>query len=462
MGQRRNLLALATSILAIGAVPQSASAETACQRVAAPTGSNTASGTVGAPYRTVQRLVSSLSAGQVGCLRGGTYAGSVKVSRGGASGSPIRLTRYGSESARVVGRFWIASGADNVVVDHLILDGGTTSLPSPSIYANYAAFRDNEVTNGHRAICFSIGQIDYRWHATGTRIERNNIHDCGKLPAANHDHGIYVENSTDTLITGNFIHSNADRGINLYPDARRTTITNNVIANNGEGILFSGDFGLATTDTLVQGNVIAYSKIRYNVEAWFPDGNPTGSGNAVRRNCIFKGARGNVDGAVQTARILVEGNIIGDPRFVNAAAGDYRMSSGSTCAPLLASTAASARTAASVSQLTTVLARASDPTPARPRRPAHARSSNPSSITLLAARSGRRVLARVKLQGRRSGRAALQVRRNGAWRTVARRHVRAGRTARMSYRLARSHGRLALRAKVSGVGVSPTLVLRAR
>jgi len=472
MGQKRILLALGLGVLAIGAGPQAAiAAPPACDRAAAPNGSDSASGTLQAPYRSVQRLVASLSAGQVGCLRSGTYSGNVKVSRGGAAGAPLRLTSYGSERARVVGRFWIASGSDHVVVDHLVLDGRSSPLPSPSIYANDVAFRDNEVTNAHKAICFSVGQIDLGWHVKGTRIERNNIHDCGKLPAANHDHGIYVENSTDTLIAGNLIYNNADRGINLYPNAKRTTITGNVIANNGQGILFSGDFGLATTDTLVQGNVIAHSKLRYNVEAWFPDGNTQGSGNAVRRNCIFKGARGNVDGAVQEARIVMDRNVIADPRFVDAARGDFRVNAASPCAKLLVGVPGAVGAPGSVNQPKTgaTSAPAAGPTqpstaPVRRRARERARSapSARKSITLRVARSGRRVRARVKLRGTRSGRTSLQVRKRGTWRTVASRHVRAGRTARMSLKLARSPHRLALRAKVKGVGVSPTLVLRAR
>ena len=274
--RRRLLLPFTLSLLAMLVPAGAAEAETSCQRFASPTGSDSSAGTLAAPYRSVQKLVDSLGAGQTGCLRGGTYSGGVKVSRGGTADAPIRLTAYGSEAARVVGRFWIASGADNVTVDHLVLDGTGSPLPSPSIYASGATLADNEITNSHNAICVNVGQIDYGWHAIGTTIVRNRIHGCGKLPAANHDHGIYVENATDTRIAGNTISDNADRGINLYPNARRTSITGNVITGNGQGILFSGDFGLATTDTLVEGNVIANSTLRYKVEAWFTDGNYRG------------------------------------------------------------------------------------------------------------------------------------------------------------------------------------------
>lgn len=472
MGHRGILLAITLAALAVGSTSQPALAASTCDYAASPSGSDSASGTVQAPYRTVQRLVSSLSPGQVGCLRAGTYTGNVKVSRGGGAGAPIRLTSYGAEKPRVVGRFWIANGADHVVVDHLVLDGRSTTLPSPSIYASDVAFRDNEVTNAHTAICFNIGQIDYGWFVRGAVIERNHIHDCGKLPSANHDHGIYVENSSDTRIAGNLIHDNADRGINLYPNARRTTITGNVIANNGEGILFSGDFGQATTDTLVQGNVIAYSKLRYNVEAWFPAGNPTGTGNAVRRNCFYKGARGNVDAAVGGASIALDGNLVSNPGFVDRGRGDFRMSATSPCAALLAGVTDAAGPVSGLTLGTDAPAPTSgtSPPPATspgpPDRPPVRRrrsSSAPRAIALRATRRGRRVRAQVELQGKRAGRTALQVRRGGGWRNLAHRYVRAGKTARISVTLSRDlPRRVKLRARTPGVGVSPTVVLRVR
>ena len=88
------------------------------------------------------------------------------------------------------------------------------------------------------------------------------------------------------MIRGNWIYDNTDRGIQLYPDAQRTVITGNVIYGNGEGIIFSGDDGVASSGTRVTGNVIAGSRIRRNVESYYPDGAPLGSDNLVRSNCI--------------------------------------------------------------------------------------------------------------------------------------------------------------------------------
>ncbi len=118
-------------------------------------------------------------------------------------------------------------------------------------------------------------------------IERNRIHDCGRLPATNKDHGIYVVDARNTVIRDNWIYDNADRGIQLYPDAQRTRIVGNVIDGNGEGIIFGGTGGVTSNHNLVKGNVITNSKLRWNVSSG-PTG-PTARGNLVLQNCLWAG-----------------------------------------------------------------------------------------------------------------------------------------------------------------------------
>ena len=70
-----------------------ASAATTCDRVASPSGSDGGAGTLQSPYRSAQKLVDSLAAGQTGCLRAGTYTQLVlSFHHGGSSGAPVTLT----------------------------------------------------------------------------------------------------------------------------------------------------------------------------------------------------------------------------------------------------------------------------------------------------------------------------------------------------------------------------------
>ena len=84
-------------------------------------------------------------------------------------------------------------------------------------------------------------------------IERNRIHNCGELPATNHHHGIYVEASDGARITDNWIYDNADRGVQLFPDAQGTYVARNVIDGNGQGIIFSRK----SANNVVEHNVIS-------------------------------------------------------------------------------------------------------------------------------------------------------------------------------------------------------------
>ncbi len=302
-----------------------------CSLVAGPAGSDSASGTVAAPFRTAQKLVDSLAPGQVGCLEGGTYREDVTVNAGGNAGAPVTLTSYPGQSAEIVGRFWIPQQSSYVTVTGLTLDGvNSGNLPSPTVNSDHATFSHDNVTDDHTAICFVLGSAWGR--ATNTVITDSRIHDCGVMPANNHEHGIYVDDATNTTIDWNEIYNNADRGIQLYPDAMNTTIDHNAIVNNGEGIIFSGDDGTASDNANVYDNIISGAKIRYDVESWYPSGNPVGSGNTLHNNCIWGGAEGTVD--TSGGGFTANHNTTANPQFVNASSGDFRTSSASPCSAL--------------------------------------------------------------------------------------------------------------------------------
>ncbi len=287
---------------------------------------------VGSPGRgAAQRLVDSLDPGQTGCLRGGLYEGNVRVGKSG-----ITLTGYADEKATVKGRFYIPEGSDNVTVEGLYLDGSNPDmLPSPTINSDGVTFRRNDVTNNHRGICFVLGHPDWG-RANGAVIEFNRIHDCGRLPATNHDHGIYVATATNTRIRGNWIYDNADFGVHLYPDAQKTTVTGNVIDGNGMGLTFSGEYGVASSDNLVEGNVITNSRVRSNVQSWWAPGNPIGRNNLVRDNCIRGGAYDHGDGGIAGEwGFRVVRTVRAKPAFASQARDDFRLESGDPCREVL-------------------------------------------------------------------------------------------------------------------------------
>ena len=315
-------------LLTVGTFTASATYGTVtCNRFASADGSNSSPGTEAQPFATAQRLINSLAPGETGCFGAGTYSNDdqLKVSTAG-----VTLAGYPGEQATLRGRIWVAQGADGVTFQDLVLDGrNAKGLPSPTVNANDAVFRNDEVTNHRTAICFMLGSSTWG-RADRTLIEDNTIHDCGVRPRTNKQHGIYVSHGDYTVIRNNWIYRNADRGIQLYPDAQHTTITGNVIDANGEGIIFSGAGGLASNYNTVTSNLITNSRVRYNVESFYPAGNPVGTGNVVAGNCLWGGAHGNIQGS--RIGFTTSDNLIADPLYVDRASGDYNLQSGSPCA----------------------------------------------------------------------------------------------------------------------------------
>jgi hypothetical protein len=308
--------------------------ESTCQRFATTHGSARANGTSKAPFKSVQRLVEALRPGQTGCLEGGTYSADVRFPRGGTRRRPITLRSAPGTRATIVGRMYLPVGANDVHVDNLVLNGfNAARLPSPTVYAADDQFVNDEVFNGHTAICFVLGGDGGYQRARRTLIERDRIHDCGTLPPANHEHGIYVANSVGARIIDNVIYDNADRGIQLYWNAQRTTIAGNIINHNGEGILISGDFGDASSHNLIIDNAITNSTVRADVESYWPDEGFKGAGNLVIGNCVHGGKR-TID--QRDGGFVTRGNSDVNPRYADPAVGNYSLLSGSPCAPVLA------------------------------------------------------------------------------------------------------------------------------
>jgi len=298
---------LTATVLAAMAAPAAA-----CDKFASPRGSNV-----------VAKLANSLRPGETGCLRAGVYRGRIKVRKGGRPGKPTTIRSAPGRRATVRGRLWVANSANHVVFKGLFLNGRNGArLPSPTVNGDDVVFRDNDITTSNTTICFVLGTDEYG-RALRTVIERNRIHNCGALPPTNHHHGIYVEASDRVRITGNWIYDNADRGVQLFPDAQRTYVARNVIDGNGEGIVFAR----SSADNVVEHNVISNSVVRYNVE----DYDLRGDGNVARRNCLWSPAFGGNALVSPGIDIEVSDNLVIDPGFLDRDGKDFRLPPVSPC-----------------------------------------------------------------------------------------------------------------------------------
>jgi parallel beta-helix repeat protein len=325
MGGLAGGLAAGAVLMALAAP---APADVPCDKVASTGGSDANPGSVASPVRTPQRLIDLLSPGQTGCFRAGTYS---QDSIGFRSTSGITITSYPGERATVQGRIYIL--ADRIRIAGLNLDGrNANGLPSPTINGDDAVIQDNDITNGHtKGSC--VHPTSYNGLSPeGVVIRGNRIHDCGRLPATNFDHGIYF-NATAGVIESNVIYDNADAGIVLYPGAKGVVVRGNTIDGNGEGIQFAGGSVDHSDLSLVTQNIVSNSALRWNVEAYWED--EAGVVNLAAVNCLwasnpdsYYNARGGVS-EDQGFTPLANRNV--DPGYRDRAAKDFRLRSDSPC-----------------------------------------------------------------------------------------------------------------------------------
>jgi len=168
------------------------------------TGNDANSGTIGAPWRTVQKAADVVPAGATVLIRGGTYSGFV-MKRSGTASAPITFRSYPGETAVLDGKSVVSYTVRVVSAKHIILTGLTVQ----------GGFQELHQGGGIEVYSSSYVQV------------RNN------LVRDNKAFGIRSQNSTYTTIDGNEVTRNAV-GVHIGNQGEGTTITNNRIHTNNK------------------------------------------------------------------------------------------------------------------------------------------------------------------------------------------------------------------------------------
>lgn len=322
------LAAACLTLLAIG--PGPAAADSECTEVAAPYGSDDAEGTEADPYRTLEELVDSLDAGEVGCLRAGAYGGdSVYFEAPGAE-----LRSYPGELATITAFMEVTPEAVGAHIHHLRFDASHHDNDvGIKLQADGTQFTDNELTKGGNGICLLAGTYH---SAAGVVIERNRIYDCGPA-SSKYMHQIYLQGTRGAVVRWNILTGNAGGwGVHMYSDADDSLIAHNIIDGNHGGVIFAGSDDDTSDHNVVRNNAITYSEQRWNLEGSWSDAG-TGSGNRALRNCVYSNGEDAPSGIEEgDGGFAASANLVspGSP-YVARSRGDYRFDSDSRCAQLV-------------------------------------------------------------------------------------------------------------------------------
>jgi hypothetical protein len=329
-----------------------------CEAFASPSGSDsTGDGSLAHPYQSVVKLDSALTAGQTGCLRGGTY-GSIntwhELTNSGTASGQITITAYPGETPTVVG--WVDIEASYTTLSALQIDGSNTfynksagsPCPTPHTVSqalDIAGAGDIfERNNFYQSVASLRGNaigVGFWGDADNTVIRYNRIHDVGQC--TQHDHLIYLASGNNVQIYDNWLYNDHNGfGVTVYPAPTNARITANVISNAGTGINF-GDNGTSASS----GNEASYNVVTSEFDVtgdggqvleaalvMCPSLDSSSTGNQVFNNDSFQNPDGvsAVNRQVSTTNLSLSNNVAVDPQFVDAAANDYNVAPGSPVA----------------------------------------------------------------------------------------------------------------------------------
>ncbi|HXT02509.1 MAG TPA: fibronectin type III domain-containing protein [Elusimicrobiota bacterium] len=327
-------------------------------------GSDSSSGAIGTPFRTIAHGISVLAAGDTLYLRAGTYPETLLGPfPSGTSSAPITVAAYPGETATIaptssVGDMWKIATASYITIDGLIMDG--TNVTQAIIFlgagdatsAHYIVVKNSTLKNSqgqgvlltsmadHNSFIndkiFKNGATNPRIHGLYIEGSYNLVDHCDIY--GNSGLGVNVYNgyagasANYNVVSNNTVHDNSSastgsrQGIGLSSGAGNTAF-NNILWNNGSGIVVGTNDGTTpATNARVYNNTIYNNNVgagRYGIYL-----TSNGSGAVVQNNIAFDNLDGNIVNGGQSVATIAS-NVTVDPLFVNAAGLNFQLLAGS-------------------------------------------------------------------------------------------------------------------------------------
>jgi len=287
-------------------------------------GSDSNPGTLTAPWRTVQKALNTVQAGQTAYVRAGTYSQNLLMSRAGTAVAPITVRNYPGE--RPVLRpgtgatdnmpLQLGSGAAYVRFQGLTIEGAT-GPSTTNVYAwgnaHNIELSQCELRNSQRQGFFS--------EATTSSIQLLGcyIHDNGGSGPIQLDHNVYMEGQFHLIADCLIKNAPNGFGVQIYPSSDHVIVTENTIVGAlRDGIIVGSDGATTTSNLTLTNNVVAFNG-RYGISTYW--GGAVGSANAGANNLVW----GNGAGQLSGSGISYSGSVLADPLFVDRTGGNLHL-----------------------------------------------------------------------------------------------------------------------------------------
>jgi parallel beta-helix repeat protein len=322
-------------------------------------GNDSGDGTTSRPLQTIAKALDLAGPGDVIYVRPGVYIEILRIRKSGREDAPIILSCAPDALGKVKvtpckeyveknpsGAVIMLHGVRHVWINGLVIEGpkGRPEAPRAETYGANGITWAGKAGTGCRATNNVVygnvhcGLKEMGHGGTGILMEANIIFDNGTRST---DHGIYCP-ADELTIRGNIIFKNAGYGIHSYSHPRRQRIVQNICFGNRVcGIILAGSenqlhhnvctgngigifyFRAGSTDNVVQNNIFAFN----GTDCGYDNGGGR-LGDPARNiddyNCYYPGK--------PEPRVQPGGHeILADPQFIDAKAGDYRLREDSPC-----------------------------------------------------------------------------------------------------------------------------------
>jgi chitodextrinase len=310
-------------------LPSSLAASTGTTYYVSTTGSDANPGTYALPWRTIQKALNTLQAGQTAVVMGGTYAGNLVFSRSGTASAPITVTANPGDtvvlhaaSASGDGVDWYPlqiTGSYFRLRGFVIENGFGTSDANVYLWggANHVELSGNEIRYGQDQGIFADNTTSYLY------LLDNKIHDNGwnHLSTQHQSHGIYIEGGNDLIANNQVYNHPYGFGMQIYPANHDSVVVDNTVAASGHSSIVVGGSG-GVYNLTIRNNILYGGD--YGIDH---DTCPTGA-VTIDHNLIYAYNVASVRGGCSNENTSA-GNILADPMFANYANRDLHILSGS-------------------------------------------------------------------------------------------------------------------------------------